>query len=57
MSTCVKKLKAEKGEKTPDYVLVDGNRLPDDLSKEKAQFVIKVHISLLQFNLNLLLDN
>jgi len=41
MSTCVKKLKAEKGEKTLDYVLVDGNRLPDDLSKEKAQFVIK----------------
>lgn len=42
MSACVKKLKAEKDGKAPDYVLVDGNRLPDDFSKEEAQFVIKV---------------
>lgn len=44
MSSCIKKLKAENNGKAPDYVLVDGNRLPDDLSKEDAQFVIKVHI-------------
>lgn len=45
MSSCVKKLTLErKGEAFPDYILVDGNRLPDDFSKEKAQFVIKVHI-------------
>ncbi|KAG0587467.1 hypothetical protein KC19_2G166300 [Ceratodon purpureus] len=40
MSACVNELKAGKGE-APDYVLVDGNRLPDDFSKEEAQFVIK----------------
>jgi len=61
MSTCIKKLKAEKSGKAPDYILIDGNRLPDDLSKEEAQFVIKVHISFVAYvswsNLNLLLDN
>lgn len=44
MSACVKKLKAESDGNAPDYVLVDGNRLPDDFPTEEAQFVIKVDI-------------
>jgi hypothetical protein len=44
MSACVNKLKLGDMGVTPDYILVDGNRLPDDFCKEKAQFVIKVDI-------------
>lgn len=50
MSTCVKKLRKERGGEAPDYILIDGNRIPDELSKEEAQFVIKVHVLLWQLH-------
>jgi hypothetical protein len=43
MVGCVNKLTSKKtGESVPDYILVDGNRLPDGFSEKKAQCVVKV---------------
>ncbi|KAH9539995.1 hypothetical protein CY35_15G085200 [Sphagnum magellanicum] len=42
MVGCVNKLTSKKtGESVPDYILVDGNRLPDGFSEKKAQCVVK----------------
>ncbi|KAJ7530007.1 hypothetical protein O6H91_15G075000 [Diphasiastrum complanatum] len=41
MTGCINKLSAATGASWPDFILVDGNRLPDDLPDGKAQFVIK----------------
>jgi hypothetical protein len=43
MSACVEKLNSKEGGlPSPDFVLVDGNRLPSDLPETKARSVVKV---------------
>jgi hypothetical protein len=43
MSACVEKLNSEEGGlPCPDFILVDGNRLPSDLPETKARSVVKV---------------
>lgn len=43
MAACVKQLNSvEDGLPCPDFVLVDGNRLPSDMPETKARSVVKV---------------
>lgn len=45
MTICVEKLKSvDSGAPVPDYVLVDGTRLPDGWSTETAKPVVRVHV-------------
>lgn len=43
MATCVDKLNSvESGLPRPDFILIDGNRLPSDIPEAKARSVVKV---------------